>query len=141
MAWRKLEALGVAKPVWAKWRDPKQQLQLIAVGLLGATVLAVFAGAVLFFWRLLRWWGVPGSNGVTARCPAAMAGCGAVDGALVFVAAIAHVDLSIRDLMQLNAMFSVILVSFAAVTYLGWKLLQVSATADARAQGGGGNKK
>jgi len=47
----------------------------------------------------------------------------ALDSGLVFVVAVAHVDLSIRDLMQLNAMFSVILLSYAAVTYLGWKLL------------------
>ena len=64
----------------------------------------------------------------------------ALDGGLVFVVAITHVDLSVRDLMQLNAMFSVILVSYAAVTYLGWKLLPASSRTDVRAKGGGGNK-
>jgi HEAT repeat protein len=146
MAWRKLEALGIAKPVWAKWQDPKQRLQLIAVGLLGATILAVIAGALSFFWRLLCWWG--GARQQRGKLLAAQLLwlvaallTVALDGGLVFVVAIAHVDLSIKDLMQLNAMFSVILVSYGALTCLGWKLLPASSKTDARVKGGGGDKK
>jgi HEAT repeat protein len=128
MAWRKLEALGVTKPVWAKWRDPKQRLQLIAVGLLGATLLAVVAGAVLFFWRLLLWWGgtrqQPGKLLVAQLLwLIATLLTVALDGGLVFMVALAHVGLSIKDLMQLNTVFGGILAFYAAATYLGWKLL------------------
>ena len=128
MAWRKLEALGVSKPVWAKWRDPKQRLQLIAIGLLGATLLAVVTGAVLFCWRLLRWW--RGTRQQRSRLLSAqllwlLAALltVALDCGLVFIVAISHVGLSIKDLMQLNTLFSVILASYAAVAYLCWKLL------------------
>ncbi|MGB5177305.1 MAG: HEAT repeat domain-containing protein, partial [Gammaproteobacteria bacterium] len=136
MAWRKLEALGVTKPVWAKWRDPKERLQLIAVGLLGATLLAVVTGALLFFWRLLRWWvGTRQQRGrlIAAQLLWLIAALATIvlDSGLVFIVAVAHVDLSIKDLMQLNTVLSVILASYAAITYLGWKLLPASSAADA----------
>lgn len=128
LAWRELEALGVAKPVWAKWRDPKQRLQLIAVGLLGATLLAIVAGAVLFSWRLLLWW--RGARQQTGKLLAAQLLwlvaallTLALDGVIVFSVAIAHVGFSIKDLIELNTVFGVILASYAAVSYLGWKLL------------------
>jgi HEAT repeat protein len=128
MAWRKLEALGVSKPVWAKWRDPKQRLQLIAIGLLGATLLAVVTGAVLFCWRLLRWWRGTRQQRSRLLCAqllwllAALLTV-ALDSGLVFIVAISHVGLSIKDLLQLNTLFSVILASYTAVAYLCWKLL------------------
>ena len=135
MAWRKLEALGVAKPLWAKWRDPKQRLQLIAVGLLGATLIALVAGALLFFLRLLRW--SAGTRQQRGRLIAAqllwlVAALVTVvlDGGLVFIVAVSHVGLSIKDLMQLNTVFSVILVSYTAIAFLGWKLLPASSAAD-----------
>jgi hypothetical protein len=128
MAWRKLEALGVTQPVRAKWRDPKQRLQLIAVGLLGATLLAVVAGALLFFWRLLCWWG--GTRQQRGRLLAAQLlwlvaalVTLVLDAGIVFAVGVAHVGLSVKDLMQLNTVFGVILASYAVVTYLGWKLL------------------
>ena len=128
MAWWKLQALGVTKPVWAKWRDPKQRLELIAVGLLGATLLAVVVGAVLFFWRLLRWWvGTRQQRGrlIAAQLLWLVAALLtlALDAGIVFAVGVAHVGLSIKDLMQLNTVLSVILAFYAAVTYLGWKLL------------------
>jgi hypothetical protein len=136
LAWRKLEALGVTKPVRAKWRDPKQRLQLIAVGLLGATLLAVVAGAVLFFWRLLLWWwGARQQRGrlLAAQLLWLVAALLTLvlDAGIVFAVGVAHVGLSIKDLMQLNTVFSVILVSYAAATYLGWKLLPARSPAAA----------
>ena len=133
MAWWKLEALGVAKPVWAKWRDPKQRLQLIAVGLLGATLLAVVAGAVFFFWRLLGWLG--GARQQRGKLLAAqllwlLAALltVALDGGIVFIVALSHVGFSEKDLMQLIGVFSVILASYVVVTYLSWKLLPARAS-------------
>jgi hypothetical protein len=128
MAWRELEAQGVDKPVRAKWRDPKQRLELIAVGLLGATLLAMAAGAMMFSWRLLHWW--QGSRQQPGRLLAALGLwlvatllTVALDGGLVFIAALSHVGLSVKDLVQLNTVFGVILAAYAALTYLGWKLL------------------
>jgi HEAT repeat protein len=133
MAWRELEAQGVAKPVWAKWRDPKQRLQLVAVGLLGATLLAVVAGAVLFFWRLLLWLlGTRQQRGklIAAQLLWLVAALLTLvlDGGIVFMVGLAHVGLSEKDLMQLNTVFGVILASYAAVACLGWKLLPARKT-------------
>jgi hypothetical protein len=135
MAWWKLEALGVAKPVWAKWRDPKQRLQLIAVGLLGMTLLAVVAGAVFFFWRLLRWLG--GTRQQRGKMLAAQLLwlvaallTVALDGGIVFIVALSHAGFSEKDLMQLIGVFGVILASFAVVTYLCWKLLPARPSVD-----------
>ena len=47
----------------------------------------------------------------------------ALDGAIVFMVALAHVGLSVKDLVQLNSVFGLILASYATVTCLGWKLL------------------
>jgi HEAT repeat protein len=134
MAWRKLEALGVAKPVWAKWRDPKQRLELIALGLLGVTVLAVVAGALFFFWHLLRWW--VGTRQQRGRMLAAQLLwlvatllTVAVDGGLVFMVAVAHVGLSIKDLVFLNTLFSGVLALYAVAIFLGWKLLPARSAA------------
>ncbi len=133
MAWRELEARGVAKTVWAKWRDPKQRLELIAVGLLGATVLSVVAGAVFFFWRLLLW--LPNTRHQWGRMLAAQLlwlvaalSTVALDAGIVFMVGLAHVGLSEKDLMQLNIIFSVILALYGAVACLGWKLLPATST-------------
>jgi hypothetical protein len=128
LAWRKLEALGVAKPVRAKWHDPKQRLELIAVALLGATVLAIVAGAVLFCWRLLYWWlGTRQQRGkmLTAQLLWLVATLCTItaDAGILFVVAVSHVGLSVKDLMLFNTVFSVILALYAAFTFLGWKLL------------------
>ena len=128
MAWRELQARGVAKPVWAKWQDPKQRQELIAVGLLGATVLSVVAGAVFFFWRLLLW--LQGTRQQRGRMLAAQLlwlvaalSTVALDAGIVFVVALAHVGFSEKGVMELNIIFSVILAVYGAVTWLGWKLL------------------
>ncbi len=128
MAWRELEALGVAKTVWAKWRDPKQRLELIAVGLLGLTLLALVVGIVLFFWRLLRWWMGTGQHRgrmLAAQLLWLVAALltFAVDAGLVFMVAVAHVGLSIKDLTLLNMLFSGSLAFYALVSYISWKLL------------------
>ena len=128
MAWWKLEAQGIAKPVWAKWSDPKQRLQLVAVGLLGATLLAVVAGAMVFFWRLLNWLGGARQHRgklIAAQLLWLVAALltVALDGGIVFIVAISHVGFSEKDLMQLIAVFGVILASYTVVTYLCWKLL------------------
>ena len=135
MAWWELEAMGVNKTLWAKWRDPKQRLQLIAIGLLGTTVLAVLAGALAFLWRLLVW--LRGARQQRGRMLAAQLLwlvaallTVAANAGIVFVVAVSHVGFSEKDLMQLNAIFSVILVLYAAVAYLGWKLLPASPVKD-----------
>lgn len=132
MAWRELEARGVSKPLWAKWRDPKQRLQLIAVALLGATVLSVVGGAASFLWRLLLWW-----RGTRQRwgrmlavqllwLVAALATI-ALDASIVFAVALSHSGLREKDLMQLNTIFSVILALYAVIAYVAWKLLPAGA--------------
>jgi hypothetical protein len=131
MGWRELEARGIAKPVWEKMRDPRQRLELMIVGLLSATVLSVVAGAVSFFWRLLLWW--RGTREQRGRMLAAqllwlIAALGAValDAGIVFLAALSHSGFSQKDLMLLNTIFGVILAVYAALSYLGWKLLPAS---------------
>jgi hypothetical protein len=52
----------------------------------------------------------------------------AVNAGIVFIVAVSHVGFSEKDLMQLNAIFSVILVLYAAVACLGWKLLPGGST-------------
>lgn len=128
MAWRELQARGVAKTVWAKWWDPKQRLELIAGGLVGATVLSVIAGALFFIWRLLLW--LPGTRQQRGRMLAAQLlwlvaalSTVALDAGILFMVGVAHVSLSEKDLMQLNIIFSVILALYAVVACLGWKLL------------------
>ena len=128
MAWRELEARGVAKTVWAKWWDPKQRLELIAVGLLGATVLAVFAGAVFFFWRLLLWWRGPRQQRgrmLAAQLLWLVAALSTVvlDAGILFAVALAHSGISEKGVMQLNIIFSVILALYLAFACLSWKLL------------------
>jgi len=102
----------------------------------GATVLAVVAGAVLFFWRLLLW--LVGTRQQQGKLLAAQLLwlvaallTVALDGGIVFMVGVAHVGLSVKDLMQLNTVFSVILASYAAVTYLCWKLLPARSPATA----------
>jgi hypothetical protein len=128
MAWRELEARGVAKPLWDKWRDPKQRLQLIAVGLLGATVLSVAAGAASFLWRLLLWW--RGTRQRWGRMLAAqllwlVAALATItlDASIVFAVALSHSGISEKDLTQLNIIFSVILALYVVIACLAWKLL------------------
>jgi HEAT repeat protein len=128
MAWWELQALGVTKPVRARWRDPKQRLELIAAGLLGATVVAVIAGALLFFWRLLYWlWGTRQQKGrmLAAQLLWLVAALltVAADAGILFAVGMAHSGLSVKDLMQLNTLFGVILALYVAVACLGWWLL------------------
>jgi len=128
LAWRELEALGVAKPLSAKWRDPKERRELIALGLLGTTVVVVLGGAAAFFWRLLLWW--QGARQRWGRMLAAQllwlaAALAAVtlDAGIVFVAALSHHGLSVKDLTLVNNLFGAVLAGYTALAFVAWKLL------------------
>jgi hypothetical protein len=132
LAWGELRARGVAQPVWATLRDPRQRLELLATGLLGANVLAVLGGAVLFGWRLLAW--LRGSRTRPARLLAgqlvwlaAALGAIALNGGIVFLLALAHRTPSEKDLVQLNAVFGGILGLYCALAWIAWKLLPMRA--------------
>jgi hypothetical protein len=89
----------------------------------------------LFFWRLLRWW--RGARQQRGRLLAAQLLwlvaallTLVLDAGIVFALGVAHVGLSIKDLMQLNTVFGGILASYAVVSYLGWELLPARSPAD-----------
>jgi hypothetical protein len=128
MAWRELEARGAAKPVSAQWRDPKERLQLVAVGLLSATGLGILAGALAFLWRLFLWLQGPRQRGArmlaaqTLWLVAALAAV-VLDGGMLFIAALAHSGFSEKDLVLANGLFAAVLAGYAALAFLAWKLL------------------
>ena len=134
MAWWELQALGVAKPLSAKWRDPKERLQLVAVGVLAATALSVIGGAAAFFWRLLLW--LRGDRRQQGRMLAAqllwlLAALAAVtlDAGIVFLAALAHTGFSEKDLLQMDLVFGGILAAYVLLAIFAWQLLPTRSAA------------
>jgi hypothetical protein len=134
MAWRELEARGIAKPIWAKWRDPRQRMELIATGLVLATVAALVVGAVAFTWRLLRWWRasrLQGRRMLAAQSLWLLAALSTlvVDGGLLFLVAVSHAGFSMKDAMTLNLILGVMIGLYVAFGWLAWKLLPASSAA------------
>ena len=128
MAWRQLQALGVSKPLTAMWRDPKERLEIVAVTLVGATLLQLVVGTVFFTWRLFLWWSSdrprPGRMLAAALLwVLATVATVVVLAGILFVLAMAHRGISERDLIQLNLVFGTILAFYVAAGFLCRRLL------------------